>query len=71
MEQNEIDLEWSALVAGFAVDELLAGNVVKEADRQFAENIVAQQIHIFLISGSRSDAGNARYQPGGAGFKAS
>ena len=70
MNQNEIDLEWSALIAGFAVEELIAGKVVKESDRQFAERIVAQQIHISLLSGSRPDPGNVRYKPGGAGFKA-
>ena len=69
MNQNDIDLDWSNLVAGFIVEELIAGKVVKEADRQFAEKIAAQQIHVFLVSGVRPEVNNRRYQPGGAGFK--
>ena len=69
MNQNDIDLDWSDLVAGLIVDELIAGKVVKEFDRQFAEKITAQQVHVSLISGNRPDADSRRYRPGGVGFK--
>jgi hypothetical protein len=69
MNQNDIDLDWNDLIAGFITDELIAGNVVKESDRQFAEKITAQQIHIALISGNRPDADSRRYRRGGVGFK--
>ena len=69
MNQNDVDLDWSALVAESIVDELIIGKVMKASDRQFAEQIIAQDIHIKLVSGLRPDTSNRRYQPGGAGFK--
>jgi hypothetical protein len=69
VNQNDIDLDWSAVVAGLIVEELIAGKVMGEHDRQFAEKITSQQIHVMLVSGMRPDANNRRYQPGGVGFK--
>jgi hypothetical protein len=47
------DLEWSDLVAGFAAEELIAGRLITREQADFAQRIIAQQIHIFLVSGSR------------------
>jgi len=47
------DLEWSDLVAGFAAEELIAGQLITREQADFAQRIIAQQIHIFLVSGSR------------------
>jgi hypothetical protein len=47
------DLEWSDLVAGFAAEELIAGQLITRQQADFAQRIIAQQIHIFLVSGVR------------------
>ncbi|WP_156927925.1 hypothetical protein [Bradyrhizobium sp. Tv2a-2] len=47
------DLEWSDLVAGHAAEELIAGRLIAPERADFAQRIIAQQIHIFLISGLR------------------
>lgn len=47
------DLEWSDMVAGYAVEELIAGQLITREQADFAQRIIAQQIHIFLVSGSR------------------
>ena len=61
MTLNEIDLDWSALVAEDIVDELLAGKVIAADDLMRARAIAAQMIHMHLISGDRPDATNRRY----------
>ncbi len=61
MTLNEIDLDWSDLVAEDIADELVAGKVVAETDFAKAKAIAAQMIHIHLISGDRPEATNRRY----------
>ena len=62
MTQNEIDLAWSRFVAEDAADELLAGKVIMKTDLKRAEAIIAQMIHIHLVSDDRPDATNRRYR---------
>ena len=47
------DLEWSDLVAEYAAEELITGRLITREQADFAQRIIAQQIHIFLVSGSR------------------
>jgi hypothetical protein len=63
MNQNEIDLAWSGQRANSAIDELVRAGLLKETDWELAEKIVAQDIHIALISGCRPDA-NFKLPPG-------
>lgn len=50
-ENNEAWIAWSNRAAEACVDELLAGKLFKAAQADFARKIVAQQLHILLISG--------------------
>jgi hypothetical protein len=50
------DLEWSDLVAGYAAEELIAGRLITREQADLAHRIIAQQIHIFLVSGARPTA---------------
>jgi hypothetical protein len=59
--QNEIDLDWSNLVGGDAADELCVGKVITEDQISRATEIIAQMIHIHLVSGDRPDFTNRRY----------
>jgi hypothetical protein len=41
------------MVAGYVAEELIAGQLITREQADFAQRIIAQQIHIFLVSGSR------------------
>jgi hypothetical protein len=47
------DEEWAEFAAALAVDELIAGKVITSDQADLAHRIVAQQIHILLISNCR------------------
>jgi hypothetical protein len=47
------DLEWSNLAAGLAADELIAGKLITREQADFAQRIIAQQLHILLVSNCR------------------
>jgi hypothetical protein len=47
------DLEWSNRVAESVVIELLVAKLIPEAQAGWAREIVAQDIHILLVSGLR------------------
>jgi hypothetical protein len=47
------DSDWSDMVAGHAAEELIAGRLITREQADFAQRIIAQQIYIFLVSGSR------------------
>jgi hypothetical protein len=49
------DLEWSKFVAASVVDELLVAKLLPEDQANWAREIVAQDIHIQLISGLRPE----------------
>lgn len=48
---NEAWLAWSELAAALSVDELLVGKVILGDQADFARKIIAQQLHIMLLSG--------------------
>jgi hypothetical protein len=50
---NRPDEKWAELAASLAIDELIAGKVIAPHQADFACRIVAQQIHILLISNCR------------------
>lgn len=52
-ETNKKDLAWAERVSGFIAEELIAGKLITRDQANFAAEIAAQQIHIFLISGYR------------------
>jgi hypothetical protein len=62
MTQNEIDLDWSRIVAEDLADELVAGKVLAKTDFDRAVAIAAQMIHVHLVSGDRPDATSNRYK---------
>jgi len=47
------DLEWSKHAAASAVDELLVAKLISEEKADWAREIVAQDIHVQLLSGIR------------------
>jgi hypothetical protein len=47
------DLEWSKLAAESAVDELLIAKLIPAEQADWAREIIAQDIHIQLVSGRR------------------
>jgi hypothetical protein len=47
------DLEWCKHAAGSAVDELMVAKLISEEEADWAREIVAQDIHIQLVSGIR------------------
>ena len=55
MTQDERDKAWSGSIANSVVEELVRGKLLKETDWKRAEAVVAQQIHIHLISGDRPE----------------
>jgi len=57
-ERNELDLRWSDKVAASIVDELLVANLVPPNQAAWARAIVAQDIHIQLVSGFRPPNSN-------------
>jgi molybdate-binding protein len=50
---NKPDLEWCDLAADLAADELIAGKVITREQADFVRRIIAQQLHILLISNCR------------------
>jgi hypothetical protein len=47
------DLEWCNLAADLAADELIAGKLIPREQASFAQRIIAQQLHILLVSNCR------------------
>ena len=57
-ERNELDLKWCAAAAASAVDELLVAGLLPADQAEWARQIIAQDLHIQLVSGRRPpDAG--------------
>jgi hypothetical protein len=54
--RNDADLRWSDTVAGFAAEELIAGSLITREQADFAQRIIAQQLHVFLVSGYRPES---------------
>jgi hypothetical protein len=52
-EQNKADIRWSEFVAASIVDGLLVAKLIHEGQAEWARQIVAQDIHIKLVSGMR------------------
>jgi hypothetical protein len=57
-KRNAEDIRWSEQVAASIVDELLVAKLISEDQAEWARQIVAQDIHIQLISGSRPPNSN-------------
>jgi hypothetical protein len=57
-KRNAEDLRWSDMVAASVVDELLVAKLIREDQAEWAREIVAQDIHIKLVSGSRPPNSN-------------
>ncbi len=49
---DEAWLAWSEEAAVLSVDELLMGKVIRSDQAEFARKIIAQQLHILLVSGA-------------------
>jgi hypothetical protein len=47
------DLEWCNLAANLAADELIAGKLITHEQADFTRRIIAQQLHILLVSNCR------------------
>ncbi|PDT87020.1 hypothetical protein CO669_27605 [Bradyrhizobium sp. Y36] len=56
--RNAKDIRWSEQVAASIVDELLVAKLIAEDRAEWARQIVAQDIHIQLISGFRPPSSN-------------
>jgi hypothetical protein len=52
-KQNAADIRWSKQVSASIVDELLVAKLITEDQAERARQIVAQDIHIQLVSGFR------------------
>ena len=52
-KRNAEDLRWSDMAAASIVDELLVAKLITEDQAEWAREIVAQDIHIKLVSGLR------------------
>jgi hypothetical protein len=48
---NEAWLAWSERAASASVEELLAGTVIRLDQADFARRIIAQQLHLLLLTG--------------------
>lgn len=48
---NDAWLSWSDKAAALSVDELLVAKLIHADQADFARQIVAQQLHILLVSG--------------------
>jgi hypothetical protein len=57
-ERNEADLYWCDQIAISVVDELLVAKLIPEEKLNWAREIVAQDIHIKLVSGFRPPNSN-------------
>lgn len=44
------DEEWCNVMASYAADELVAGNLITADQADFAKRIIAQQAYVLLIS---------------------
>ncbi len=47
------DETWSEVAAASAAEELVAGKLIRVDQADFAQRIIAQQLHILLISNYR------------------
>ena len=57
-ERDAADLKWSEIVAASAVDELLVAKLIASDQAQWAREIIAQDIHVKLVSGLRPPNSN-------------
>ena len=57
-ERNAADIRWSEKVGASIVDELLVAKLIREDQAEWAREIVAQDIHIKLVSGIRPPNSN-------------
>ncbi|KRR10446.1 hypothetical protein CQ12_10290 [Bradyrhizobium jicamae] len=57
-KRNEADIKWSEEVGASIVEELLVANLIREDQAEWARQIVAQDIHIKLVSGFRPQDSN-------------
>jgi hypothetical protein len=57
-KRNAKDLRWSDMAAASIVDELLVAKLITEDQAEWAREIVAQDIHIKLVSGLRPQNSN-------------
>ncbi len=57
-ERNAADLRWCDFAAASAVDELLVANLLSPELARWAREIVAQDLHIQLVSGRRPPNSN-------------
>jgi hypothetical protein len=55
---NAEDIRWSEQIAASIVDELLVAKLIREDQAEWAREIVAQDIHIQLVSGFRPPNSN-------------
>jgi hypothetical protein len=49
--RNDAHLRWSDEAADYAVEELIAGGLITRQQADFAQRIIAQQLHVLLIGG--------------------
>jgi hypothetical protein len=52
-ERNAADIRWSEQISASIVDELLVAKLITEDQAEWVRRIIAQDIHINLISGFR------------------
>jgi len=52
-KRNAADIRWSEQVSASIVDELLVAKLITEDQAEWARQIIAQDIHIKLVSGFR------------------
>ena len=57
-QRNAEDIRWSEQVAASIVDQLLVAKLIREDQAAWARQIVAQDIHIQLVSGFRPPNSN-------------
>ena len=57
-KRNAADINWSKEVGASIVDELLVAKLIREDQAEWAREIVAQDIHIKLVSGFRPPNSN-------------
>jgi hypothetical protein len=63
MTQEEIDLDWSGIVAEKIADELFAAKVVSKADFRRAVAIASHIVHARFVLEDSPDPRGARYRP--------
>jgi hypothetical protein len=52
-KRNAADIRWSEQISASIVDELLVAKLITEDQAEWARQIIAQDIHIKLVSGFR------------------